>query len=304
MNIKSRICLLCILVLSITSFNTRANTTYSKKISVLIIDGYSNHDWKQTTQIVTQILEKTTLFSVDVSTAPNTKEASGWDTWQPHFKNYDVIIQNTNSYGGRPTWPKHVKLALEAYVKSGGGLYILHSANNAFPEWEAYNDMIGLGWRNKNFGSSFIIDDAKNLIRIPKGEGYNTSHGKRIDALIKRFTKHPINKGYPKEWKASDLEIYSYPRGSAKNLTVLSYSKEPKTKLNFPTEWVVNYGKGRVYNSTFGHVWTNSEYPNSMRCVAFQTTLIRAMQWLATKQVTWKIPSNFPDKDTISLEQI
>ncbi|WP_406683569.1 ThuA domain-containing protein [Seonamhaeicola sp. MEBiC1930] len=274
------------------------------KISVLVIDGYSNHDWRKTTSIVTTILEKTNLFTVEVTTAPANQVEMDSNLWKPKFKKYDVVIQNTNSYGNRPIWSRTIQLKLQKYVNSGGGLYILHSANNAFPEWEAYNQMIGMGWRSKDYKKSIVIETNGNTTIIPAGEGGSTSHGKRIDALLNKLTEHPINQGYPKQWKAADLEIYSYPRGPIKNLTVLSYAKEPKTQLNFPTEWVVNYGKGRVYNSTYGHVWKNSvDYPNSVRCIAFQTTLIRALEWLATKKVTWQIPSNFPNKDAISLEE-
>jgi len=154
--------------------------------------------------------------------------------------------------------------------------------------------MIGLGWRNKRFGWSITIGPDGSAMRIPPGQGGNTSHGKRIDAVLTRLGEHPIHKDLPERWKAADLEVYSYARGPAENLKVLSHAHEPKTGLNFPIEWVVNYGKGKVYNSTFGHVWKGDTNPPSMRCVAFQTLLIRAVQWLGGKGVTWPVPSNFP----------
>lgn len=55
---------LCFLQLHISA------QTNNKPIHVLIIDGYSNHDWKQTTNITKSILEESKLFKVDVSTAP------------------------------------------------------------------------------------------------------------------------------------------------------------------------------------------------------------------------------------------
>jgi hypothetical protein len=30
-------------------------------------------------------------------------------------------------------------------VRGGGGLYVWHSGNNAFADWLAYNDIIGIG---------------------------------------------------------------------------------------------------------------------------------------------------------------
>ncbi len=270
-------------------------------IRVLIVDGFSNHDWKQTTVLVRQILEASGLFSVDVSSAPSPNGSLDWETWRPPFDNYDVVIQNCNSIGDRGAWPERVQRDLERYVSRGGGVYILHSANNAFPQWEEYNKMIGLGWRNKNFGWAITIDNDGRLRRIPPGEGANTGHGKRIDALLTRLGEHPIHRGLPQTWRVADLEVYRYARGPAENLTVLSYAREPETGLNFPIEWVVRYGEGRVYNSTFGHVWPGSSNPPAMRCVAFQTLLVRAMQWVGGKEVTWPVPDNFPSDKNIQL---
>ncbi len=77
-------------------------------IRVLIVDGFSNHNWKQTTLLTKKILESSGLFSVDVSTAPSTKGSTGWDEWRPSFAKYDVVVQTCNRYGGRPTRPSKV----------------------------------------------------------------------------------------------------------------------------------------------------------------------------------------------------
>ena len=270
-------------------------------IKVLIVDGYSNHDWQKTTQVIKSQLEASGMFSVHISTTPPDQEASGWDVWRPDFSQYDVVVQNCNSHGKRPLWPGVVQKDLEKYVSSGGGLYIFHSANNAFPEWEEYNKMIGLGWRKKDFGVALTIDEAGDVVRVPAGQGRGTSHGKRINAVLTRRGEHPIHDGFPRKWMVADLEVYSYARGPAENLTVLSFAKEPKTQLNFPIEWVVSYGKGRVYNSTFGHVWKDSVHPESVRCVAFQTLLLRATEWLATGKVTVAVPKDFPGAEKVSL---
>lgn len=273
----------------------------AKKISVLIVDGFSNHDWKKTTELIRGILEPTGLFRVDVSTSPPRGATEGWDRWRPRFQDYDVVLQNTNDIGGGPSWPKEVQTAFENYVRDGGGVFIFHSANNAFPNWSAYNDIIGLGWRNKNQGVALTIDDQQKVVTIPVGEGGNTGHGPRIDAVLTRIADHPIHDGLPKRWKTPGLEVYFYARGPAKELTVLSHAFDPKTKMNWPIEWVVHYGKGRVYNSTFGHVWKGDEQPASMRCVGMQTILVRALQWLARKPVDFHVPKDFPTAEKMSL---
>lgn len=35
----------------------------------------------------------------------------------------------------------------EKYMKEGGGMYVYHSANNTFNNWDEYNRMHGTAWR-------------------------------------------------------------------------------------------------------------------------------------------------------------
>ncbi len=272
------------------------------RVKVLIVDGFSNHDWKQTTAVVRRILEETQLFDVEVSTTPDSPDAPGWQTWRPPFGRYDVVIQNTNNIGKDALrWPAEVERALEDYIKSGGGLYILHSANNAFAHWPQYDRMIGLGWRRAEAGTALEVTEAGDVIRIPPGEGQGTSHGPRRDTVVRVLNRHPINEGFPRYWRTPLLEVYSYARGPAESLTILSDAFDETTQKRWPIEWVVQYGRGRVYNSTFGHLWLGEVEPAPVRCIGFQTTLIRAVQWLATGAVTWPVPSDFPLKDRVSL---
>ena len=281
---------------------SRSEDSRPESIDVLIVDGFSNHNWQQTTRMVRRILADTDLFHVDVSTSPGSPNSPAWDTWHPRFADYDVVIQNTNNIGkSQIHWPRKVEVALEDYVKSGGGLYILHSANNAFSHWKEYDRMIGLGWRRKDVGTALEIKENGEIVCIPPGEGKGTSHGPRFDTVVKTLNRHAINKGFPERWKTPSLEVYVYARGPAENLTVLSYAFDKGTQKCWPIEWVVGYGEGRVYNSTFGHLWRDETEPASFRCVGFQTTLIRATEWLATKKVTWPVPSDFPTEDAISL---
>ncbi len=50
-----------------------------EKIDVQIADGVRNHDWKQTTFPVKTIIEKSGLFSIDVST--KSSEPDNKTTW-------------------------------------------------------------------------------------------------------------------------------------------------------------------------------------------------------------------------------
>ncbi len=279
-----------------------ASAQKNKPILVLIVDGFSNHDWKQTTKVTRWILEGSGLFKVDVSTVP--ADSLLRESWLPEFKKYAVVIQNTNNIADTQLkWPRDAEIKLEEYVKNGGGLYVLHSANNAFPHWKEYNKMIGLGWRPNTFGYALEIDSDKNIIRYPPGEGNNTGHGDRFNAVIQILNRHPINKDYPDQWETANTEVYNFPRGPAENLTILSYAYDSSsTHKMWPVEWIVKYGKGRVYTSSTGHLWKGEIYPPAYRCVGFQTTMIRAVEWLATGKVTCPVPGNFPTKNSLSLK--
>ena len=97
-----------------------------------------------------------------------------------------MVVQNTNNIQDTTLrWPIHAERSLEKYMRAGGGLYILHSANNAFSHWKEYDKMIGLGWRPATAGYALEIDSKKNILRIPPGRGMGTGHGDRFNALIK-----------------------------------------------------------------------------------------------------------------------
>ena len=281
-----------------------SNVVEPIKIPVLIIDGFSNHNWELNTEYLQKILESTGKFKVTVSTCPNQKEnESEWENWNPDFNSYPVVMQTCNNIFKEDSlqWPNHVKQAFEKYVAEGGGVYMYHGATNAFKGWPAYNKMLALGWRNKDFGVAVTINDKEELEIISKGDGENTGHGERTDALVTRIVGHPIHNGMPKSWTAADVEIYRYGRGTTENLEVLSYAKDPKTELNFPMEWTVKFGKGRVYSSTYGHLWKDQEWPPNMRCAAFQQSMVRALQWLSGNVVDNYVAPDFPTSESTVL---
>ena len=275
------------------------------KIRVLIVDGFSNHDWRKTTDFIEATLADTGRFEVEVTTTPSDSDDPAWGTWRPTFSGFGVVIVNWNNVRRTELrWPDPVERALEAYIRGGGGLLAFHSANNAFPHWAEYDRMIGLGWRDKDHGVALQLDAEGAIRRIPAGEGEKTSHGPRQDTVVIRLADHPITRGTPERWLTPDIEVYTYGRGPAEELTVLTYGRHVATNRYWPLEWVVSYGSGRVYSSSFGHIWGNDVgIPERVLCVGFQTGLIRAAEWLATGAVSYPVPDDFPSEDAISLRR-
>lgn len=275
----------------------------AQKIRLLIVEGVSNHDWKHRLALVQGVLARDGSFAVDVSITPAEPGDPGWAHWRPDFSKYDAVLSGYNNLGGKAQWPAEVQRAFEHYVRSGGGFYVHHEANNSFAEWPEYNQMIGLGWRDKQFGSAVAVRPDGSLQTIPAGFGDDTWHGSRSDVVVHRIGEHPIHAGLPRAWKAADIEVYQYARGPAKNMTVLAHASDGATALQFPIEWTVQYGQGRVFVSTYGHVWAGQTNPESMRCAAFQTIMVRALKWLAKRDPGSTAPADFPSADAVSLRQ-
>lgn len=145
-------------------------------------------------------------------------------------------------------------------------------------------------------------DNGKICIAAHRG-GYENEYEDEAPENSIANVINAINKNFPKAWKTPDMELYKYARGPAKNLTVLSYANEKATNINWPVEWIISYGKGRVYNSSMGHLWTGETYPLSYQCIGFQTTLIRATEWLATGKTSYPLPKRFPLSSEVSLRK-
>lgn len=266
------------------------------KIKALILDGQNNHNWKATTPILKKVLEESGRFSVDVATSPD--KTGDISKYRPKFASYQVVISN---YNGQD-WSKETQKDLADYVKNGGGFVSVHAANNAFPGWSEYNEIIGVGgWggRSEKSGPYVRFKDGKFVNDLTPGRG--GSHGPQHEfVVVTRNAEHPITKGLPAAWLHATDELYDRLRGPAKNLTVLATafadSKKGGSGEHEPMLMVLDYGKGRVFHTTLGHA------EPAMKCVGFQVTLIRGAEWAATGKVTkTAVPANFPKEDKASL---
>lgn len=224
------------------------------KLSAVIVDGVNNHDWAAATTAIKTILETSGRFTVTVSTYPKL----------PDFSKYDVVINNFN--GGHTAtgtrWPRDAELALESYVRNGGGLVVFHAANNAFLNWPEYNRMIGLGWRDPSFGPGLAIANNK-VVTIPKGSGLPPGHGPRHDFEMFVLDKnHPIARGLPEHWTHPSDQLTHGQHGPAEGLEILTYAFSEVSHQGEPMDWVHDYGKGRVYTTMLGHTWKDEMNPN------------------------------------------
>jgi len=275
---------------------TGRSAAAADKIRVLIVDGQNNHNWQAMTPPMKDGLVKSGKFTVDVVTTPEKKAPrEAWKAFRPQFRKYDVVLSNYNG----EDWPVEVQDALEAYVADGGGLSIIHAANNAFENWPAFNKMIGLGWRKNTFGDRVTVDDSGKVVRTSKGEGPGSGHGAILPyKVVVRDPDHPIMKGMPGEWMHAKDELYHGQRGPGENMEILATAySDPSNKgtgTNEPMIWVIPYGKGRVFTTVLGHVGAKDGDTTAIRDIGFKTVMLRGTEWAATGKVTIPIPDNFP----------
>lgn len=284
-----------LLISGILLVGLTAVTTADDRMKALIVDGQNNHgNWPQTTQMMKKYLEETGLFEVEIAT---TKPQGTDEDFQPEFKKYDVIVTNYNG----AAWPESTQQAFVDYMKNGGGLVVVHAANNAFGNWKEYNEIIGLGgWggRNEKSGPYVYYDDEGQVVRdSSKGQGGH--HGPQHPfPIIVRDSEHPITRGMPKSWLHEKDELYDYLRGPATNMKILATAYAAKDKggsgRHEPMLLTVTYGQGRVFHTPMGH----GNY--SQECVGFIVSLQRGAEWAATGKVTQEIPADFPTLDEVS----
>lgn len=262
------------------------------KLKALIVDGQNNHaNWPQTTKMMRHYLDETGRFEVDVIT----HAAKGTDSsFEPSFNRFDVVVSNFG-YGAAP-WKPETKAAFEEYVRGGGGFVAVHAADNSFPEWDAYNRMIGVGgWggRNEKSGPYVYYSDDGKLVR-DTAAGRGGSHGPQHSFTIQvRDANHPIMKGMPAAWMHANDELYDSLRGPAENMEILATAYSGKSKRHEPMIMTIRYGKGRVFHTPMGHG------DDSQECVGFITTLVRGSEWAATGEVSLPIPPDFPTVESV-----
>ena len=276
-----------------------ALTTAASPIRVMLLDGESAgsyHKWRLTSPLLKKVLDETGLFAVEVVTAP----AAGGDfgSFSPDFSRYQVVVLNYDAPDER--WPAALKSSFENFVRNGGGLVAVHAADNAFPQWTAFNEMTGVGgWRNRHesVGPFWYVRDGR--VVSDDAPGAAGSHGSRTPfAIDVRDPQHPIMKGLPTKWMHQGDELYARLRGPGKNMTVLAtaYSDPANNGSGHdePQLIAVGFGRGRVFHTTLGHD------VNAMSSVDFVVTLQRGTEWAATGAVTQKVPASFPSATTVS----
>ncbi len=225
-------------------------------IPVLIVSGASNHDWKWTSTSLEQMLDESGLFAADVTSEPAKTLADA-----VALAKYRALVLDYNG----PRWGAEAEKAFLKAVEQGTGVCVIHAANNAFAGWTEYETLVGYLWRQ---GAT----------------GHGKFHAFDVTVIDR---EHPVTRGlfdlrvhpdelYPRMWRAP---------GTNHRVIANAWSSTESggTGAAGPMITVGSYGKGRVFHTPLGHVWTDD--PKSRASHAdpqFRELVVRGTEWAAT----------------------
>lgn len=231
-------------------------------LRALVVTGANNHDWKWTAPEIATTLAETGRFVVEVTADP-AKDLAAAPAKRARGE-LDVIVLDYNG----PRWGEAAEQAFLQVVRDGVGVAVIHAADNAFPGWTEYEKLVGLLWRD--------------------GTGHGAYHPFDVH-VVDRF--HPITDGMADIRLHPDELYHRLVLGQGAEFRVLlsAYSapKTGGTGRHEPMATASTYGKGRVFHTPLGHVWTGVPAthatwfdPQLRRLVA------RGTEWAASGVVT------------------
>ncbi len=215
--------LLLLLALSGASLAADASNDSNAACRVLLVTGedYPGHKWGETTPVLKSLLEEEPRIDVDVLddlTQLHSTRLSEYQVVVMHFKNYDPQVPGRLSFD-----------SLTDYVKSGGGLVLVHFACGAFQEFRKdFEVLAGRAWN-------------------PELRGHDPYGEFRVQITD---SDHEITRGLS-SFETTD-ELYTCLDGVTP-ITVLAQSKSKVDGKQYPMAFVLDYGKGRVFHSVLGH---------------------------------------------------
>ena len=238
---------------------------------VLLITGANNHHWEFTSRILAEALEASGKFRVVTTESPDEYLAN------EDLGRFDAFVLDYNG----PRWGEPAETRFVDAVRGGTGVVVVHAANNAFPGWTEYEQIVGHLWR--------------------EGTGHGRLHPFDVE-LIDR--DHPITQGM-RDIEAHLDELYhdlvNVQGTSHRVLAVAHSSKESGgTGEREPMIMVGQFGAGRVFHTALGHVWRGNKLSReTVRDARFQDLVQRGTEWAATGAVTSQVsaPNTLSEKE-------
>lgn len=238
--------------LLLAGFSTlaRADDAASKPIKALIITGGCCHDYDFQTKAMQKAaadrnvkVEWTVVNEGGKGTSAQIELYNNPD-WA---KGYDVVIHN--ECFANTTDADYIRKITSSH-KAGTNAVVIHCAMHTYrsAKIDDWREMLGVTSRRHEHQSNYAVQTVE--------------------------ADHPVMKGFPADYKTPKDELYVIEHVWP-NTKVLARSKSEKTGESHPVLWTNQYGKARVFGTTYGH--SNATFSDEV----FLNTLTRGIQWAA-----------------------
>ena len=146
------------------------------------------------------------------------------------LKKYAALVFLNTTDSGRTLLSPNGELALQRYIRAGGGFVGVHAATDAEYTWDWYGKMIG---------------------------AYFESHPKQQEATLNIVDRsHAATKGLPKIWRRWD-EWYNFKNLSNEIHVLITIDEKSytggKNGDHHPMAWYHEFDGGRVFYTELGH---------------------------------------------------
>ena len=193
-------------------------------VKILLLSGGArqHHGYRDQALLLARSIEDTGRYEVTIC-------EDGSILTSPGMAKYDVLIVHVDRRDPEFKFTEAQQKALLDFVKSGKGYVSIHGADNAAPDWlPEWREMLG------GVFSHVGLPDSK------------TKKGEFMVKIAK--ADHPVTKGLADFKLKDELYYHLQMKKPIEPLAVVEVDGQ-----QWPVAWVLDYGKGRVFHTVFGH---------------------------------------------------
>ena len=161
-------------------------------------------------------------------------------------KGFDVVVHNECFADTKS--PEYMR-KITAVHRAGTPAVVIHCAMHTYRSAE--------------------IDDWREFLGVT-----SRRHDHQSNYPVKKVIQHPILKGIPDNWVTAMDELYVIEK-LWPNAKALATSKSEKDGKDYPVAWINQYGKARVFGTTYGHS------DDTFRDPVFLDLVSRGLLWSA-----------------------
>ncbi|MEZ6128750.1 MAG: ThuA domain-containing protein [Planctomycetaceae bacterium] len=221
-----------------------------KPLKVLVVTGGCCHDYPFQAEAMQKAAKER---GVSVQWTIVNEGGTGTDAQIDLYKDpdwatgYDVVVHN--ECFAKTTDEDYIRSITKSHHE-GTNAVVIHCAMHTYRDAKIddWRQMLGVTSRRHDHKSNYQVKNAK--------------------------PDHPVMKDFPKEWTTPNDELYIIEKVWP-DTEVLATSVSEKTGDLHPVIWTHQYGKARVFGTTYGHA--NETFEDKV----FLDVLINGIQWAA-----------------------